>query len=192
MNFITLFDKYGWGSGTWVIHTAHECWAILSVDSSGNTIPETRHHIRRAESSTFAIKFQSPEQEKKWQKLNGGFYDRIMKQANDYENTFSAENIYRINQYLTELPDYAALVQHSKIPKNTFISTVQLPHHVDEQLDGIRIADYMLHLDEGDAQLFIENLTIHWAAQLPLVAASDACLERGRYLYLLAEEMEGR
>jgi len=190
MNFLTLFEKYNWVSGTWVIHTARECWEILSVDSSGNTLPETRHYVRRAESSIFAIKFQSPEQKTKWQKLNGGLYDRIMKRANDYENTFSAENISRINRYLTELPDYAALVRDSTIPKNTFISTVQLPHHVDEQLDGIRIADYMLHLDEGDALLFIENLTVHWVTQLPLVAASDASLERGRYLYLLAEEME--
>jgi len=190
MNFLTLFDKYGWDSGTWVIHSARECWAILSVDSSGNTIPETRHHVRRAESSTFPIKFQSPEQEKKWQKLDGDFYDLIMKRANDYENTFSAENIYRINQYLTELPAYDALVQDSKIPKNTYISTIQPSHHVDEQLDSLRIAEYMLHLDDEDALLFIENLTIHWAANLPLVAASDAALEQGRYLYLLAEEME--
>lgn len=190
MNFLTLFDKYDWGSGTWVIHTARECWAILSVDSSGNTLPETCHYVRRAESSIFEIKFQSPEQRAKWQKLDGGFYDRIMKRAKDYENTFSVENIDRINRYLTELPDYTALVQDSKIPQNTFISTVQPHHHIDEQLDGLRIAEYMLHLDEGDALLFIENLTIHWAAQLPLVAASDAALERGRYLYLLAEEME--
>jgi hypothetical protein len=110
MNFLTLFDKYDWVSGAWVIHTARECWTILSVDSSGNTLPETRHFVRRAESSTFAVRFQSPEQKVKWQKLDGGFYDRVMKRANDYENTFSAENISRINQSLTELPDYAALV----------------------------------------------------------------------------------
>lgn len=190
MNFLTLFDKYDWGSGTWVIHTARECWAILSVDSSGNTLPETRHYVRRAEQSTFVVRFQSPEQGKKWRKLNGGFYARIMKRAEDCERTFSAENLDLIRQYLIELPAYDVLVRDSKIPKNTFISTVQQTHHVDEQLDGLRIAEYMLHLDEGDALLFIENLTIHWATQLPLVAASNASLERGRYLYLLAEEME--
>jgi hypothetical protein len=114
-----------------------------------------------------------------------------MKRADDYENTFSAENTNRINQYLTELPDYDVLVQDTKIPKNTFISTAQHPHHIGEQLEGLRIAEYMLHLDDGNAQSFIETLTIHWAANLPVVPGSKPSFEKGRYLYLLVEQMEG-
>ena len=190
MNFITLFDKYDWFSGTWIIHTASECWAVLLVDSSGNTIPETRQYVRKAESSTFMVRFQSPEQGKKWLELNGGFYARIMQRAENYERTFSAENLNLVRQHLTKLPAYDALVRDSKIPEGTFISTVQLPYYESEQRLGLQIADYMLHLDQTNAMSFIEDLTIHWAANLPLVAGSDPLLERGRYLYLLAEQME--
>lgn len=190
MNFLTLFDKYGWFSGTWIIHTASECWAILSVDSSGNTLPETRHYVRRAESSNFAVRFQSSEQAKKWQELNSGFYARIMKRAKDYEHTFSAKNLDLIRQRLTELPAYDILVQDSKIPIGTFISTVQSSYYESEQRLGLQIADYMLHLAQADAIAFIEDLSINWAASLPLIPGSDPLLEGGRYLYLLAEQME--
>jgi hypothetical protein len=189
MNFLNLFDEYNWFSGTWVIHTASECWVILSVDSSGNTIPETRHYVRKAESSNLAVRFQSPEQAKKWQKLNGGFYACLMKRAENYKRTFSTENLDLLRQHLTELPAYDVLVRDSKIPQGTFVSTLQKPYESEQRL-GLLLADYMLHLDQADALSFIGDLAVHWAASLPLVPGSDPLLEKGRYLHLLAEQME--
>ena len=69
-------------------------------------------------------------------------------------------------------------------------SKVRGRHYVNEQRDGLKIADYMLHLDLVSALTFLENLSIHWAANLPIAEDSSSFLEYGRYLYLLAEQME--
>jgi hypothetical protein len=191
MNFVTLFENYNWFSGTWVIQTAFERWAILVVDASGEVVPESWFQKDYLETIGLRdIKYHSPEQNKEWHRLNSNFYHRIMKRAQDYEVTFATENIDAISKYFTDIPTYDTLVKHSKIPKNGNVARIKNPHYVNEQRDGLCISEYMLHLDHKNAFSFLENLSIHWASSLPVGKDSDAPFERSRYLYLLAEQME--
>ncbi|MFZ5911642.1 MAG: hypothetical protein ACOYYU_16630 [Chloroflexota bacterium] len=119
-----------------------------------------------------------------------GFYQRIMKRSTDHENTFSPENINSIREYLSAASK-AARKQTTRIPRYKVATRIERPYHVDEQRDGINIAEYMLQLDQESALTFLENLSIYWAANLPVPGnINDSSLEHGRYLYLLAEQME--
>lgn len=119
-----------------------------------------------------------------------GFYQRIMKRSTDHGHTFSPENINAIREYLSAASQ-AARKRPTRIPKQEVAARIEHPHHVDEQRDGIGIAEYMLQLDQESALTFLENLSIYWAANLPVPEqTNDSSLERGRYLYLLAEQME--
>jgi len=78
-----------------------------------------------------------------------------------------------------------------RIPGYKVATRIKHPYHVDEQRDGIHIAEYMLQLDRESALTFLESLSIYWAANLPVPEhIDDSSLEHGRYLYLLAEQME--
>jgi len=192
INFVALFKHYNWFSGTWVIHTALERWAILVVDPSGEVVPERwlhkKDYFELVEMQ--GVQYQSPEQNKEWHRLNSNFYRRIMKRADDYESTFAAENIESIRKYLTGIPTYDTIVRHSKIPENKIVARIKNLHYVNEQIDGLCISDYMLLLDQENALSFLENLSIHWASSLPINKDSVAQFEQGRFLYLLAEQME--
>jgi hypothetical protein len=192
MNFLTLFENYDWFSGTWVIHTALERWAILVVDSSGDIVPErwSRRKDYFDKTGTQVIKHHSPEQKKEWHRLNSNFYHRIMKRAEDYEVTFTAENILAIRKYLTDMPTFDSIVQDSKIPKNKIVARIHNPHFINEQRDGLSVSEYMLHLNQDNALFFLENLSIHWASSLHIEKDSDVPYEQGRLLYILAEQME--
>jgi hypothetical protein len=192
MNFVTLFENYDWFSGTWIIHTALERWAILVVDSSGDVVPE--RWLRRKDyfdkTGTQAFRHHSPEQKKEWDRLNSNFYHRIMKRAEDYERTFATESIKTIRKYLTDIPAYDIVVQDSKIPENKIVAKIHNPHFINEQRDGLYISEYMLHLNQDDALSFLENLSIHWASSLPVNSDTNVPFEQGRSLYILAEQME--
>jgi hypothetical protein len=192
MNFITLFENYNWFSGTWVIHTALERWAILVVDSSGDVVPE-RWSSRKDyfdKTGIQAIKYHSPEQKKEWHRLKSNFYHRIMKRAEDFEVTFTPENIEIIRKILTGMPAYDTIVQVPKIPENKIVTKIHNQHFNNEQRDGLLVSEYMLHLDQDNALSFLENLSIHWASSLPIEKDSDVPFEQGQYLYVLAEQME--
>lgn len=135
------------------------------------------------------VKYQSPGQASAWNALTSDFYHRIMMRAKEYETTFSLQNITIIRQYLEDMPGYNTLMQTTIIPNNKMVAKIQ-KHYDNAQRDGLRIAEYMLHLDRANALTFLENLSIHWAASLPVVAGSDVPLEHGRFLFLLAEQME--
>ena len=192
INFVTLFNHYNWLSGTWVIHTALERWAILVVDPSGEVVPERwlhkKDYFELVEMQ--GVQYQSPEQNEEWRRLTSIFYRRIMKRAEDYETTFTAENIELARKFLTGIPSYETIVKHSKIPENKIVARIKNLYYVNEQIDGLCISDYMLHLDQENAISFLENMSIHWASNLRVENDSVAQFEQGRYLYLLADQME--
>jgi len=192
INFLTLFQHYKWSSGILLIRTALERWAILVVDPSGEAVPEKwlhkKDYFELVEMK--GVEYQSPEQNEEWYKLISNFHNRITKRAEDYESTFAAGNIERIREYLTDIPAYETVVKDSKIPNDKIVARIKKVYYVNEQVNGLCLSDYMLHLDREGALSFLENISIYWASNLLIDKDCVAEFERGRYLNLLAEQIE--
>jgi len=70
------------------------------------------------------------------------------------------------------------------------VARIKKVYYVNEQANGLCLSDYMLHLDREDALSFLENISIYWASNLLIDKDCVAEFERGRYLNLLAEQIE--
>src|SRR5690606_32319586 len=126
------------------------------------------------------VEYYSPEQNDEWRKLISNFHQRIVKRAEDYQTTFAKENIELIRKYLTGVPAYETVVKHSKIPDDKIVARIKNVYYVNEQLDGLQISDYMLHLNQEDALSFLEIMSIHWASNLQFDKDCVVEFERGR------------
>ena len=192
INFLTLFQHYKVPSSILIIYTALERWAILVIDPSGKAVPDKwlhkKDYFELVEMK--GVEYLSPEQTEEWNNLISNFHRRITKRAEDYESTFATENIELIRKYLGDIPTYETIVKHSKIPNDKIAARIKKVYYVNEQVDGLCLSDYMLHLDREDALSFLENISIYWASNLHTDKDSVAQLEQGRYLNLLAEQIE--
>ena len=191
INSLTLFQHYKMSSAILVIQTALERWAILVIDPSGKAVPDKwlhkKDYFELVEMK--GVEYLSPEQTEEWNNLISNFHRCITKQAEDYESTFATENIELIQKYLSDIPTYETIVKYSKIPNDKIVARIKKVYYVNEQVDGLCLSDYMLHLDREDALSFLENISIYWASNLHIDKDSVAQLEQGRYLNLLAEQI---
>ena len=192
INFLTLFQHYKAPSSILIIHTALERWAILVIDPSGKAVPDKwlhkKDYFELVEMK--GVEYLSPEQTEEWNNLISNFHRRITKRAEDYESTFATENIELIRKYLGNIPTYETIVKHSKIPNDKIVARIKKVYYVNEQINGLYLSDYMLHLDREDALSFLENISIYWASNLRIDKDCVEEFERGRYLNLLAEQIE--
>jgi hypothetical protein len=192
INFLTLFQHYKVRSSILIIHTALERWAILVIDPSGKAVPDKwlhkKDYFELVEMK--GVEYLSPEQTEGWNNLISNFHRRITKRAEDYESTFATENIELIRKYLGNIPTYETIVKHSKIPNDKIVARIKKVYYVNEQINGLCLSDYMLHLDREDALSFLENISIYWASNLRIDKDCVEEFERGRYLNLLAEQIE--
>ena len=192
INFLTLFQHYKVPSSILIIHTALERWAILVIDPSGKAVPDKwlhkKDYFELVEMK--GVEYLSPEQTEEWNNLISNFHRRITKRAEDYESTFATENIELIRKYLGNIPTYEIIVKHSKIPNDKIVARIKKVYYVNEQINGLYLSDYMLHLDREDALSFLENISIYWASNLRIDKDCVEEFERGRYLNLLAEQIE--
>jgi hypothetical protein len=192
INFLTLFQHYKVPSSILIIHTALERWAILVIDPSGKAVPDKWLHKKDYFElvEIKGVEYLSPEQTEEWNNLISNFHRRITKRAKDYESTFATENIELIRKYLGNIPTYKTIVKHSKIPNDKIVARIKKVYFVNEQINGLCLSDYMLHLDREDALSFLENISIYWASNLRIDKDCVEEFERGRYLNLLAEQIE--
>jgi hypothetical protein len=192
MDYRSIFAKYDWVAGTWVILTALFDWAALVVDPSGEAVPA---HIYKQVLHRFPdARCQSPEQQQRWHTMVSRFYDRILDLSEDYEKTFSPESLSRLHEDLSH--PWGDDERTSQFPFNKAIAVITNENHAAEMIEGQQLAQFMFQMDREDAFKFLVNLSITWASELPSAELSkfatgqNEAQSRGHALYLLAEQLE--